>query len=403
MREILLKILDEYQSAKQESFKSHQLANYLRGDSKHIIEKSAFIDVSKYKIEGSPGKGNWADVPWIAIFDKDITLTATKGYDIVYLFCSDMSGVYISLNQGWTYFKEKYGVKEGRKKIKQVSSAWKSSLSSTLTDFSYDSIDLKIKNNILAEGYELGHICGKFYSIDNVPSDKELIQDLQKLLGVYRELKGRLKESSIEKTNDYLIVNSDLELLDKTESVDDLEGIESNIENYTKSSLEREECPTSFVPADDQKPRDFVAKKTDFLKKAKNQKKLGYTGELMVLKYEKDFLKNNGREDLSQKVKHVSEDEGDGAGYDILSYEIDGTEKYIEVKTTTGDSVTPFNITDSELEFSELHESNYHLYRVYDFSKEKNQGKFYCIKGDLSNKLSLKPQNYIVEGLLNLE
>ena len=93
MRELLLKILGEYQNAKQESFKGHQLANYLRGDSRYIIEKSAFIDATRYKVEGSPGKGNWADVPWIAIFDKDITLTATKGYDIVYLFCADMSGV----------------------------------------------------------------------------------------------------------------------------------------------------------------------------------------------------------------------------------------------------------------------------------------------------------------------
>jgi 5-methylcytosine-specific restriction protein A len=66
------------------------------------------------------------------------------------------------------------------KKIEQVSSAWKNILSSTLTDFSYDSIDLRIKNNNLAEGYELGHICGKFYDINDIPSDKELIQDLQK-------------------------------------------------------------------------------------------------------------------------------------------------------------------------------------------------------------------------------
>lgn len=402
MRELLLKILDEYNSAKKESFKAHQLANYLRVNSGQIIEKEASIDTLKYKVEGSPGKGNWADIPWIAIFDKDITMTATKGYDIVYLFCADMSGVYISLNQGWTYFKKKYGIKEGRKKIEQVSSAWKNILSSTLTDFSYDSIDLRIKNNNLAEGYELGHICGKFYDINDIPSDKELIQDLQKLLGVYRELKGRLRESSIEKTNDYLIVNSDLGLFEKVEDADDLDGIESSIENYTKSLLEREECPTSFV-AKDQKPREFVAKKTDFLKKAKNQKKLGYAGELMVLNYEFDLLNKNGRADLAQKVKHISEDEGDGAGYDILSYELDGREKHIEVKTTTGDSDTPFNITDSELEFSGLQDSNYYLYRVYEFNKEKNQGKFYYIKGHLSNKLCLRPQNYIVNGLLNVE
>ena len=47
-----------------------------------------------------------------------------------------------------------------------------------------------------------------------------MIQDLQKLLGVYRELKGRLRESSIEKTNDYLIVNSDLGLFEKVEDAE---------------------------------------------------------------------------------------------------------------------------------------------------------------------------------------
>lgn len=402
MKQILSKILNEYNGAKGELFKAHQLANYLRVDSKQIIEEVASIDTSKYKVEGSPGKGNWADVPWIAVFDKDITLTATKGYDIVYLFCADMSGVYISLNQGWTYFKDKYGVKDGRKKIAQVSSAWKNILSSTLTDFSYDPIDLKIKSNNLAEGYELGHICGKFYDNNNIPNDKELIQDLQKLLGVYRELKGRLKKSSIEKTNDYLIVNSELGLFDNAECQDDLDGIESSIENYTKSSLEKEEWPMYFI-AKDPKSREFVPKKTDFLKKAKNKKKLGYAGELMVLNYEIDFLNKNGREDLAQKVKHVSQENGDGAGYDILSYELDGKEKHIEVKTTSGGCDTSFIISDTELEFSGKKESNYYLYRVYEFSKEKNQGKFYCVKGDLSNKLCFRPQNYIVNGLVGVE
>ncbi len=39
---------------------------------------------------------------------------------------------------------------------------------------------------------------------------------------------------------------------------------------------------------------------------------------------------------LAEKVRHVSQLQGDGAGYDIESYSLDGTIKYVEVKTTKG-------------------------------------------------------------------
>ncbi len=83
--------------------------------------KSSFINKENYLITGSAGQGNWADVPWIAVFDKEITTSATIGYDIAYLFRADMSGVYLSLNQGWTYFKENYKTKKGREYIKLTS------------------------------------------------------------------------------------------------------------------------------------------------------------------------------------------------------------------------------------------------------------------------------------------
>ncbi len=50
--------------------------------------------------------GQWTHFPWIAIFDIDITTSAQRGFYPVYLFTEDMrGGVYLSLNQGWTYFK----------------------------------------------------------------------------------------------------------------------------------------------------------------------------------------------------------------------------------------------------------------------------------------------------------
>ncbi|WP_423813232.1 MrcB family domain-containing protein [Psychrobacter sp. 219-2-C] len=401
MQKLLLNILENYKLAKLSNLTDHELAVYVRQQSADILANTISIDSEKYKVKASVGQGQWADVPWIAVFDKSITQSATEGYYIVYLFRADMSGVYLSLNQGWTYFKNRYKTKLGREKITQVSDVWKNELSSTLNDFSYEKINLKNegKMNSLVEGYELGHICGKFYSVEDMPSSEELGWDLQNLIGVYREIKGKLKQGSVEKTNDYLIVNSNMGLLDVGKTEDDSYGIESSIENYNESKLNLNSVPMSFA-AKEQKSRSFTPKKIDFIKQAKSQKKLGYAGELIVLKYEKDFLERAGKSNLMKKVKHVSDEEGDGAGYDILSFDLDGNEKYIEVKTTKFNSDTPFYLTDNELEFSKKEASNYYLYRVYDFDIQENQAKLYILHGDLTNILSLKPQNYIVEGLL---
>lgn len=68
---------------------------------------------------------------------------------------------------------------------------------------------------------------------------------------------------------------------------------------------------------------------------------------------EKQYLIEKGRRDLADKVLHNSVIEGDGAGFDIQSYFLDGKLKFIEVKTTTGNINTPFFITANELAFSE--------------------------------------------------
>lgn len=405
MQETLNYILDNYLRAKKDPFKENTVANFLRKNVSENIRNKTLLDSSKYIVEGSPGKGTWADVPWIGIFDKDITDTATKGYDIVYLFCADMSGVYISLNQGWTYFKNKYGTKVGRKKIRTVSNAWKSILSSTLTDFSFEAIQLKgiSKNSDLAEGYELGHICGKFYEAGKIPNDLKLIEDLRNLMGVYRELRGKLKENSIEKTNNYLIVNYDLGLLNEENDENILDDIEDSIEELQKSAVLVEEKPPLNFSSKENDTNDFRGRHTDFLGKARTLKKLGFAGELMVINYEKQNLTANGKENLALDVKHVSKEEGDGTGYDILSYEVDGTKKYIEVKTTTGKKTTPFMITANELKFSEINSSNYFLYRVFDFDKKNQTGKLFIMKGDISEILYLKPQQFVASGIKNSE
>lgn len=191
IKETLETFLDMYLIEKSLALAGNEGADWMCHTAPWNISQRAAISMS-YKVAASVGKGNWADVPWITIFDRQVTTSAQRGYYIVYLFRSDMSGVCLSMNMGWTQFKDKYGsVSLARKRIAETASICKSLLHSSLADFSYDPIDLQT-SRVLGKGYELGHICGKLYPRDNIPEDDTLVDDLRNLMGVYRELRGLL-------------------------------------------------------------------------------------------------------------------------------------------------------------------------------------------------------------------
>ncbi len=77
---------------------------------------------------------------------------------------------------------------------------------------------------------------------------------------------------------------------------------------------------------------------------------LGKAGESFVLDLERRRLAEAGRLDLARGVRWVSVEEGDGAGYDILSFGSGGGERLIEVKTTNGSARTPFYLSRNEYE-----------------------------------------------------
>jgi len=134
----------------------------------------------------------------------------------------------------------------------------------------------------------------------------------------------------------------------------------------------------------------------DYSKQEARDREIGKAGELLVLQYEKEALTKAGRSDLAERVRHISEEEGDGAGYDIDSFSPDAAKKYIEVKATTGGKETDFFLTANELEFSKLHPSNYHLYRVYNLNLTRNTGEFYFINGSVLDHFVLIPTQFRV-------
>ena len=86
------------------------------------------------------------------------------------------------------------------------------------------------------------------------------------------------------------------------------------------------------------------------LREAAN-KKLGKAGEEFVLEVEKGRLLKANCFELSKSIEWVSQTIGDGLGYDIRSFFIDGSPKYIEVKTTTRGKFTPFIISFNDKNF----------------------------------------------------
>jgi hypothetical protein len=88
---------------------------------------------------------------------------------------------------------------------------------------------------------------------------------------------------------------------------------------------------------------------------------LGLAGERLVIQFEHERLRRSGRRALADRIAHVSVTQGDGLGYDILSYETDGRDRLIEVKTTRFGPLTPFFASRNEVETSRSHDTTFSL------------------------------------------
>jgi hypothetical protein len=113
-----------------------------------------------------------------------------------------------------------------------------------------------------------------------------------------------------------------------------------------------------------------IAHKFDVAARDAKNRALGRAGEQCAYYQEKTTLSDLGRSDLAQKVRWVSEEDGDGAGYDIASFTPEGQPRLIEVKTTNGWERTPFHISRNELAVAEARRDDWCLIRLWNFSRE---------------------------------
>ncbi len=144
-------------------------------------------------------------------------------------------------------------------------------------------------------------------------------------------------------------------------------------------------------PPDELEQMQHIARRFDVAERDARNRALGRGGEERVVLHERSSLAAAGRSDLADRVRWVSDQDGDGVGYDIASFEIDGRPRLIEVKTTNGWERTPFRISRNELAVSEEHRRDWCLVRLWNFARDP---RGFELRPPLDAHVSLMPTSF---------
>ena len=194
IREVLSEISKKYLISKQEELAGHPLAEYFRKSANEIIKPSMGEFGKNFTYRCSTGIHNaWADVPWMAIMDPEVTTTTQSGYNVVYLFSVDMQRIYLSLNQGVSYLTVELGQKKTILELKRRAEFIRDRVFEYKEFFEDNPIDLSanLSKSHRPKLYEPGHAFGKVYDTKNLPSEEILNKDLRNILEIYLLLTHR--------------------------------------------------------------------------------------------------------------------------------------------------------------------------------------------------------------------
>jgi 5-methylcytosine-specific restriction protein A len=200
IHDVLTKVHSEFSQATQQPFKQHPLAAYLRGLAAREVYDALGPTNRDLTCEGSAGAGNWAHVPWIAVFDPLVTDSATRGYYVVYLFHTSDQVIHLSLNQGTTATREEFGG-EARKVLVERATFMRS----RLPEFTGPGVVTEISlgaNARLPGDYVAGHALGVTYQLRDLPDEGKLQADLLSVVRAYRTLTFRGGFDEVIETSD---------------------------------------------------------------------------------------------------------------------------------------------------------------------------------------------------------
>lgn len=322
-----------------------------------IVLRDLTPDDAQFKFEGSDGQGMITAVPWVAVFHKEITLSAKTGYYIVWLLPEDRRSVILELGLGATQFADLYG--ENKKALEAATRAGSKVLSfADPIAKGIFSKDLQTRLNRgevqpLGPGYEhkaygKAAVLSVAYPADDLPPDEVLTGDYLEFVNLY----GRLVDSALMPSVEELVAD---EVVEATRTG----AIEPQI-------LEERE----FTPRPPSRERG-AGSTTSSGRYSRASKKIGDLGERLVFDYLKRRLVEQGREDLALRVVWEAA-EGRTPGWDITTYCPNTGEKiFVEVKASQGATISEVILTRNEWLAAQRHAGAYRLYMVIDVLKQR--------------------------------
>lgn len=186
IRKSIRYLFDNYVQATQGSFTNSDVGTYIRNTIPQNFLETDLIDKNIYSIKASVGQANWAQVPWVGIFNTKITNSAMNGVYIVYLLAADGKSIYLTLNQGFTDIANDIPKRQAISQMRALASRLVKTLS-TQDFYTDDNINLGKNLTNRAEMYQRGTILYKCYTSEDLPSENLLRKDLTDMLGVYHE------------------------------------------------------------------------------------------------------------------------------------------------------------------------------------------------------------------------
>ena len=206
LQQLLERFLQRFGALRISQFrKDEELWNLMHQLNAGLARLPALKKRPQIKIKWSVGQGNWAGIPWIAFLDQAETKTTQKGVYGVLLFREDLSGVYLTLNQGVTEVTDQHPKIEARKILRERANQYGLLVPELkAAGFNIDAdIDLKTEGD-LGINYEASTIACKLYTRGAIPSDDAIAADLEALLASYQKVllaKGASRRSWIFQAN----------------------------------------------------------------------------------------------------------------------------------------------------------------------------------------------------------
>ncbi|HID7749099.1 TPA: MrcB family domain-containing protein [Staphylococcus aureus] len=360
------------------------------------------IKEDKYSVVGKVATGNYSKVPWISIYDENITKETKDGYYLVYLFHPEGEGIYLSLNQGWSKISDMFP--RDKNAAKQRALTLSSELNKYITSNEFNtgrfyyaenkdsSYDLK---NDYPSGYSHGSIRFKYYDL-NEGFTEDMLEDLKKFLELFNELASKVTKTSYDS-----LVNS----IDEIQEDSEIEEIRTAQKDKT---LKEVEAPKGIIP----KYKKGVSKTTkndsEIEKSNKENKLTGKVGEKLALNYFNELIDNKIDEDKKEQFRNILNDNPGsqhGHGYDLVAFDPTNTdkavEKFIEIKTSTSSSIEePFFMSLNEMFAMKEYKQKYLILRIFNVSGKEPQ--FYFID-PYANYSEFKDVDDLIDKVFNVE